>query len=264
MAELHRFFVPADSMSGDVVAIVGEPLHHLRTVLRLGPGTELLLLDGQGGCCRARLDTVGREQAQATILTRWTVAEHPCPLRLLQALPKGDKFDLVLQKGTELGITTFQPVLSGRSIVRQETSRGMRWQRIVREAARQSRRPRLPTLEPLRSLHEALTLVDEPLRLVLWEESARPLQEVLPPQAPTGVALLVGPEGGLAADEVATVRASGFLPVHLGPRILRTETAGLAVAAVLQFRYGDWSHAPHHDHARPAAAAALSSPFSSG
>ena len=252
MAELHRFFVPTDSMSGDGVAIAGEPLHHLRTVLRLGPGTEVLLLDGQGSCCRARLDTVGREQARATVLARWTVAEHPCPLRLLQALPKGDKFDLILQKGTELGITVFQPVLSGRSMLRQETGRSTRWQRIVREAARQSRRPRLPILEPLRSLPEALSLVDEPLRLVLWEESARPLQEVLPPQAPAGVALLVGPEGGLAADEVATVRAGGFLPVHLGPRILRTETAGLAIAAVLQFLYGDWRHAPHHDHSRPA------------
>jgi 16S rRNA (uracil1498-N3)-methyltransferase len=255
MAELHRFFVPTDSMSGDGVAIAGEPLHHLRTVLRLGPGTEVLLLDGQGSCCRVRLDTVGREQARATVLARWTVAEHPCPLRLLQALPKGDKFDLILQKGTELGITVFQPVLSGRSMLRQDTGRSTRWQRIVREAARQSRRPRLPILEPLRALPEALAWVDEPLRLVLWEESARPLQEVLPPQAPAGVALLVGPEGGLAADEVATVRAGGFLPVHLGPRILRTETAGLAVAAVLQFLYGDWRHAPHHDHSRPATAA---------
>jgi len=254
MAELHRFFVPADSMHGDVVVIAGEPVHHLRAVLRLGPGTEVLLLDGQGGCCRARLDTVGREQAQATVTARWTVAEHPCPLRLLQALPKGDKFDLVLQKGTELGITIFQPVLSGRSLLRQETGRSTRWQRIVREAARQSRRPRLPALEPVRSLPEALSLVDEPLRLVLWEESARPLLEVLPPQAPAGVALLVGPEGGFAASEVATVRAGDFLPVHLGPRILRTETAGLAVAAVLQFLYGDWRQAPHHDHIRPVAA----------
>ena len=255
MAELHRFFVPADSMSGDVVTISGESLHHLRTVLRLGPGTELLLLDGLGDCCRARLDTVGREQARATVVARWSVTEHPCPLRLLQALPKGDKFELVLQKGTELGISIFQPVLSGRSLLHQQTDRSTRWQRIVREAARQSRRPRLPVVEPVRSLSEALTLIDEPLRLVLWEESARPLQEVLPPQAPAGVALLIGPEGGLAAEEVATVRAGGFLPVHLGPRILRTETAGLAIAAVLQFLYGDWRHAPHHDHRRLAEAA---------
>lgn len=251
MAELHRFFVPAASLRGANIEITGEPLHHLRTVLRLGPGSEVLLLDGQGGCCRARLQSVGREKAAAVALQCWTASERPCPLRLLQALPKGDKFDLVLQKGTELGVTIFQPLCSGRTLTRADESRRGRWQRIVSEAARQSRRPRLPGLEPLCSLGEAVEKVGEPLRLVLWEESARPLREVLPEEAPAGVALLVGPEGGFAAHEVAAVTAAGFVPVHLGPRILRTETAGLAVAAVLQFLYGDWDHAPHHHEPVP-------------
>jgi 16S rRNA (uracil1498-N3)-methyltransferase len=194
-----------------------------------------------------RLNTVNRDLATTSVITRSTATENPCPLRLLQALPKGDKFDLVLQKGTELGITVFQPLLSCRTLARTDTSRRARWQRIVSEAARQSRRPQMPRLEPLCPLAEALQTVDEPLRLVLWEESARPLREVLPTAAPAAVALLVGPEGGLAADEIATVKAAGFLPVHLGPRILRTETAGLAVAAILQFLYGDWRHAPQQD-----------------
>jgi 16S rRNA (uracil1498-N3)-methyltransferase len=244
MAELPRFFVPADTLRGDSIEIGGEALHHLRTVLRLGPGAEVLLLDGLGGCCRVRLVTLGRDLATAAVSARWTAAEQPCPLRLLQALPKGDKFDLVLQKGTELGITTFQPLLSSRTLARADVSRRLRWQRIVSEAARQSRRPRLPGLEPLCPLQEALGKVDEPLKLVLWEESARPLREVLPSRAPAGVALLVGPEGGFGVEEVAGVEAAGFVPVHLGPRILRTETAGLAVAAVLQYLYGDWDQAP--------------------
>jgi len=247
MAELPRFFVAADTLGGDTIEITGEALHHLRTVLRLGPGAELLLLDGEGACCQARLATVGRDRATATATARWTAAEHPCPLRLLQALPKGDKLDLVLQKGTELGVTVFQPLLSRRTLTRADTSRRGRWQRIVSEAARQSRRPRLPRLEPLCSLGEALEKVDEPLRLVLWEESARPLREVLPATPPAAVALLIGPEGGFTADEVAAVAAAGFVPVHLGPRILRTETAGLAAGAVLQFLYGDWDQTPQHD-----------------
>jgi 16S rRNA (uracil1498-N3)-methyltransferase len=249
MAELPRFFVPADTLAGDPIVIAGEPLHHLRTVLRLGPGSEVLLLDGMGCCCRARLVTVNRDQATAAVLARWTTAEHPSPLRLLQALPKGDRFDLVLQKGTELGITIFQPLLSARTVARADASRRTRWLRIISEAARQSRRPRLPGLELLCPLDEALGKVTEPLRLVLWEESARPLREVLPEVPPAGVALLVGPEGGFAAAEVASVVAAGFNPVHLGPRIVRTETAGLAVAAIVQFLYGDWHHPPQHDRA---------------
>jgi 16S rRNA (uracil1498-N3)-methyltransferase len=209
----------------------------------------VLLLDGQGACCRAGLATVGRDRATATAIARWTAAEHPFPLRLLQALPKGDKLDLVLQKGTELGVTVFQPLLSRRTLARAESSRQARWQRIVCEAARQSRRPRLPRLEPLCSLGEALGKVAEPLRLVLWEESARPLREVLPETPPAGMALLIGPEGGFAAEEIASVVAAGFAPVHLGPRILRTETAGLAASAVLQFVYGDWDSPPRHDRA---------------
>jgi 16S rRNA (uracil1498-N3)-methyltransferase len=246
MADPHRFFVPAATLATDPVTITGEALHHLRAVLRLGQGDEVLLLDGLGGCCRVRLETVGRVHAVATVLVRWTEVEAPCPLRLLQALPKGDKFELVLQKGTELGVTVFQPLRSERTLARAESSRYPRWERIVSEAARQSRRPGRPRLEPLRSLAEALATVAEPLRLVLWEESARPLAEVLPAAPPAGVALLVGPEGGFAVDEVAAVEAAGFVPVHLGPRILRTETAGLAVTAVLQYLYGDWHQPARH------------------
>ena len=240
MADPHRFFLPPADLAGDLLLITGDPLHHLRAVLRLTPGDEVLLLDGTGNCCRARLATVGRDQATATPLSRWTETEHPCPLRLLQALPKGDKFDLVLQKGTELGVTAFQPLLSGRGVARPETGRTARWERIIREAARQSRRPCLPELAPLQPLADALATVREPLRLVLWEDGARPLGEILPAQRPAGVAVLVGPEGGFPATEIAGVVAAGFVPVHLGPRILRTETAGLAVAAVLQYLYGDW------------------------
>lgn len=243
MADLHRFFVPAGSLAGDALDINGEPLHHLRTVLRLGRGSEILLLDGTGHCCRARLESVGRDRAGATVLARWVEEEHSCPLRLLQALPKGDKFDLVLQKGTELGITVFQPVLSGRAVSRPESGRMPRWQRIITEAARQSRRPRLPHLAPLLPLGDALQAVREPLRLVLWEQGARPLAELLPAEPPAGIALLVGPEGGFAGSEIAAATAAGFLPVHLGPRILRTETAGLAATAILQYLYGDWDRA---------------------
>jgi 16S rRNA (uracil1498-N3)-methyltransferase len=114
-----------------------------------------------------------------------------------------------------------------------------RWERIVREAAGQCRRSHLPRLVPPQPFAAALAACDEELRLLLWEEESRPLAEVLPPAPPRSVALLIGPEGGLTVAEVAAARAAGFVPVRLGPRILRTETAGLAAAAVLQYLYGD-------------------------
>jgi len=244
MAELPRFFVPAEDLQGEVVTVAGEALHHLHSVLRLKVGAELLLLDGSGGCCRGRLTALDRRAAVVAVLERWQEHESCCPLQLLQGLPKGDKFDLVLQKGTELGITVFQPVLCERSVSRPERGRGERWTRIVSEAARQSRRPCFPQVAGLLPLTEAVDTVTAPLRLLLWEAGSRPLAEVLPAEPPAAVAVLVGPEGGLTEGEVATAAAAGFVPVHLGPRILRTETAGLAIAAVLQYRYGDWGRSP--------------------
>ena len=104
MAELPRFFLPAESLGTDTVCITGEALHHLAQVLRLQVGDRILLLDGAGLCCEAALTSLTRRAAQAEITARWSVEETALPVRLLQGLPKGDKFDLVLQKGTELGI----------------------------------------------------------------------------------------------------------------------------------------------------------------
>jgi 16S rRNA (uracil1498-N3)-methyltransferase len=244
MAELPRFFLPAAALQGESLSVAGEPLHHLHSVLRLKVGDELLLLDGTGSCCRGRLAAIDRRTATVAVLERWQEQEGCCRLQLLQALPKGDKFELVLQKGTELGVTCFQPLLSARTVARPERGRRERWERIVSEAARQSRRPCLPAVAELLPLTAAVAAVTAPLRLLLWEAGSRPLIDVLPAEAPGEVAVLVGPEGGLTEEEVATAAAAGFLPVHLGPRILRTETAGLAMAAVVQYRYGDWSVAP--------------------
>lgn len=248
MTDLPRFFIPKGELTADEILITSDPLHHLNKVLRLKVGDQAILLDGTGACCRARISALGRHQAKAEPLERWQEIDTALPICLQQALPKGDKLDLVLQKGTELGITRFQPVTCQRSVPQADPQRlqkrSQRWARIISEAARQSRRSVLPELGAVRPLAEAVQMTSDHLRLVLWEQGATPLHEALPAQRPAGVTLLVGPEGGFAPEEVTLVHLAGFQPVHLGPRILRTETAGLAAASILQYLYGDLNLAP--------------------
>lgn len=234
---MHRFFVDSAALASDTVTIAGPALHHLQ-VVRLRLGDEILLLDGQGLLCRARLSGLGKHEAHAEVLERWQETETLLPLRLIQGLPKGEKFEWLLEKGVELGISAFTPVVTTRSQSRGE--KASRWERIGAEAARQCGRPLLPRLDPLQSLETALQGTREALRLMLWEEATLPLNACLPAAAPRDCVLLVGPEGGFAAAEAQSAVAHGFQPVSLGRRILRTETAGMAVAAVLQNRYGDF------------------------
>jgi len=221
---MRRFFVPPEMLAEAIVPLTGEVLHHLAVVLRLSVGDEIVLLDGRGTLCRCKIILLQKKAGQATVMERWQEQDTAFPIHLLQALPKGDKMDLILQKGTELGIRRFSPLLSHRSIPKlapqKAEQRCQRWQRIVSEAARQSRRPLLPEVGAPRSLIEALTDSHEEVRLMLWEEGSRPLTEALPAEAPASIALLVGPEGGFTAEEAQTAAKAGFQPIHLGPRIM--------------------------------------------
>ena len=238
-----RFFVSPETLETDDVRLSEEIVHHLRTVLRREAGEIIQLLDGTGGICRCRVETLGKKGGLALILERGRMEDTAFPIHLFQALPKGDKIDLVLQKGTELGVSSFTVVLAGRSVpvlsAEREDKRQQRWQRIVQEAARQCQRPVLPRLGPALPLAEALVACTEELKLMLWEDESLPLVEALPEGRPGSAAVLVGPEGGFSAEEAAAARKAGFIPVRCGPRILRSETAGFAIASVLQYLYGD-------------------------
>ena len=239
----RHFFVTTEAIHNDTVTLPAELANHVGTVLRLNKGDEIILLDGNGNHYRCRIETLEKRTGAARIIEQWLIEEQTIPLRLIQGLPKGDKMEMILQKGTELGINCFSPVWSERSLPAAPSGRDVkkqqRWQRIVTEAARQSRRPILPNCEQARPLQEVLGDCDAELKLMLWEEGSQPLREVLPELPPREIALLVGPEGGFSPQEAGLAQAHGFLPVHLGSRILRTETAGFAVSAVLQYLYGD-------------------------
>jgi len=245
---MHRFFVDPQDLLSEEVPLTGDVYHHLAKVLRLAVGAEIFLLDGTGNVCLCRILEMGKREGRASVLSRSVEKERGLPVRLLQGIPKGEKMDLILQKGTELGITLFAPVSTSRSASflsdDREGNRMRRWHRIVTEAARQSRRPVLPPLLPPANLEDALGVVTEELRLMLWEGATTPLSEALQGRPPASAALLVGPEGGFDEREAERGMATGFLPVSLGPRILRTETAGFAVTATLQYLYGDLGGLP--------------------
>lgn len=240
----RQFFIPTDAIQDDRVALPSDLASHIGAVLRLTAGEEIILLDGNGQHYRCIIDRLDKRSGEGHIIDQWQETEQTIPVELLQGVPKGDKMDLILQKGTELGIRRFSPVWSERSIPSPDTGRNnkkqLRWQRIVSEAARQSRRPILPQCELPRRLEAALIDCRAELKLMLWEEGSRPLKSVLPQYPPQDVAILVGPEGGFSAREADLAQSFGFIPVHLGPRILRTESAGFAVSAVLQYLYGDF------------------------
>jgi 16S rRNA (uracil1498-N3)-methyltransferase len=193
-----------------------------------------------------RLRRLGARAAEGEIIGRGVHrAESPLDLTLVQGIPKGDKLDVIIRMATELGVTRVVPVISARSIARpepgRESQRIKRWQRVAKEAAKQSGRTVIPDVERPVTLPEWLAAAPRPpgLLLCLWEDADTPAATGLPAGPLLQAILVVGPEGGLTDEEALDLRSAGAILVGLGPRILRTETAGPVGLALLQSRYGD-------------------------
>ncbi len=244
---MRRFFIGKSAIVDGVGVVEGELFRHMIRVLRCKVGDRVILADGEGEEYGALLTSVEGERAFVRILESVAVAVAGTTpeITLFQGIPKGDRMELILQKGSELGATSFVPLLSSRAIPRlagdKAVERVRRWERIVAEAARQSRRSDIPRVGAIVSLTQALAAADQEVKLLLWEgESRQGLRDILESiPCPASVALLVGPEGGFSREEAEEAVAAGFIPVTLGSRILRTETAGLAVLAILQYLWGD-------------------------
>lgn len=242
---MTRFFL--DHVSGDRVELGKEDSHHLLKVMRAAVGEPFTAVAG-GIAFTCRLAEVDGGRAVGEVISQApATGEPPVKITLMQGLAKGDKMEEIVQHGTEIGICGFVPVATSRAVVKLEPKKAAerveRWQRIAREAAEQSRRGAVPQVAPVASWKEALGRSGEfDLMLVPWEEGGEPLKQVLAEAGAAGVksvAVLIGPEGGLSPDEVALARQKGARAVTLGPRILRTETAGLAAAAAILFALGD-------------------------
>lgn len=240
-----RFHIP-DAAPGARVVFPEHSAHHAREVLRLRSGADVRIFDGHGAEFAAVLGTVSRRVVDARLAG--PVRPRPeSPLSLVLALSplKGDRMELVIQKATELGVTAFRPVITARTDAAARPalrgSRQERWDKVASGAAEQSNRAVVPHIAPTVPLAELLAVPFDGLKLLLLEtEGVTPLARTPAPPAGTGVLLLLGPAGGWESTEVERLSAAGFLPVGLGPRILRAETAAIAAVAVAQALWGDF------------------------
>jgi 16S rRNA (uracil1498-N3)-methyltransferase len=243
---MHRFFVPPSWLEGERLSLTGPLAHQLGRVLRMRPGDHIVLLDNSGWAVEVELDQLTPQSVQAHPVHRWQPQTEPrTRLCLYQALTSEKKLDWVLQKGTELGAACFTPTITRRSLLQGDVSENKleRWRRILTEAAEQSGRARIPELTPPMSLEQALSqAADGHLSLIATvEPTARPLRAVLESQAaaPQQVDLFIGPEGGFEPAEIELARQQGVQPISLGPRILRTETAGIVALAAISYALGE-------------------------
>lgn len=241
---LQHFFVSPGVIQAGEICLSGPLVHQMQRVLRLGPGDRVVLLDDTGWAYEVELTGSSHDSVAAQHVRRWQPQTEPSvAITLYQALPKGHQFDLILQKATEMGVATIVPLITQRCIARGQGNL-QRWHRIVREAAEQSGRARLPQVEATQPFAATCAAPPEGTLALLacLGPAARPLREALQPcraTAPREIRLYIGPEGGFAPQELQQARAAGIELVSLGPRVLRTETAALALLSLVLYELGD-------------------------
>ena len=235
----------AGASAGGTVTVEGAEAHHAVAVRRLAVGEPLLLTDGAGTLATCEVAATGKQRLDCTVVSLETVPRSTPSIEVVQALPKGDRGELAVEVLSEIGVDRIVPWAASRSVAVWRGERAAKshakWEATAREAAKQARRAWFPTVAPLASTAEVCALLREaPLALVLDESATTPLPAELPAELPERVVLVVGPEGGLAPDELAAFEEAGARTVRLGAEVLRTSTAGLAAVAALLARTGRW------------------------
>jgi 16S rRNA (uracil1498-N3)-methyltransferase len=251
---MARFFLPHLAVQGNQAMLTGSELHHLRNVLRLREGDRVTLFDDQGQEHEGVIQRLSSSAAEVSLLQSFASSPPAFSLILAQGLLKSHKMDLVVEKATELGVSRILPFVSSFTLASlppaKQKERIARWQRVARSAAKQCGRKEIPGIEKPVPFTDLVSLVAQDMpRLLLWEkEGQASLKDVAHDfPSPLSLLLVVGPEGGLAAEEVACARTQGFSVVSLGKRILRAETAGIVAVALCQFLWGDLGTPPGLD-----------------
>lgn len=239
-----RIYQTGSYQKGDRLTLDESAAHHLATVLRARVGEKLFLFNGQQTEFNAEVTAIRKKRVEVLIGDEVSsLKESPLQIHLGQAICKGDKMDWILQKGTELGVQTFTPILSSRAA--HEISDPIRcekkmkhWQGVIIHATEQCGRNQLPQLNPPIGLEEFITTDRPNEKWILSPHTTTRLKDCPPPKK--NITLLVGPEGGWSDLELLNASQGGFQPVTLGPRILRTESAPIAMISILQYMAGDF------------------------
>lgn len=244
---MPRFFITIESPLPDHVILEGTDVHHIRNVLRLGPGDTVTLVTPRGDEYSAAIREAGPRAVDAEVLEKTRSAENSVGLEiaLAQGVPRGGKMDFVIQKAVELGAASIHPFISSRTVPRLDKARGekrvARWRRIAMESCKQCGRGGVPAVSEILPLEDVVRRVGPEYRkIVLWEKAPTAWDKVFEDNPlPRRFFVLAGPEGGLSEGEVDVCESAGFIPAGLGPRILRTETTALCFLSILQYQLGD-------------------------
>lgn len=243
---MPRFFVTSDQVHGDEIIINGSDVNHIKNVLRMNCGEELEVCDGCGHDYACVIKDVDKDAVYLQVEKSWdSLVELDTKLYLFQGLPKADKMELIIQKAVELGAYAIVPTVTARTIVKlddkKEAKKLARWQQIAESAAKQSGRAIIPEVMNPISFKEALKRVKEmdagiiPYEKAEGMDAARDL--VAGMNGKKSIGIFIGPEGGFEESEIALAMEAGVRPMSLGRRILRTETAGLAILSILMFEF---------------------------
>lgn len=239
---MPRFYIPQPLAIGQLVSLPEAVAHHIQ-VLRLAQGELVTLFNGEGGDYSATLSEIGKRHVSVEIKTHQPrEVELPFGVTLAQALPEASKMDWIIEKAIELGVSGLQPLAAQRCVVRLSAERAEKkmahWQGIIESASEQSGRNRLAQLAPLQDYKQWITQQDMHRRIILTPRAEQSLADWARHQSPQAVTLVIGPEGGLSDAEESLAIQHGALPLAMGPRILRTETAGLSAVAILSGLWG--------------------------
>jgi len=245
----RRFLIKKEFIQGDKAILTDkEEIKHLWRVMRLKRGDRVILFDGEDQEYAALIKQIKHGEVIFQIQSAIPVSSKEPPLQIILGIGvlKGTKFDWLIQKITELGVAEIVPFYGQRSVPNwgdaKIISKKNRWEKIATAAAKQCQRPKIPLIHPPCCFQEALQKISgDVLRIFVWEKEAEKSLAQITHAAYPGIYALVGPEGGFSDEEATQAQEAGVKPVHLGPRILRSETAGMVVVALLQFLFGDLS-----------------------
>jgi 16S rRNA (uracil1498-N3)-methyltransferase len=240
---MHRFYVNQNQIQGNYVTITGPDVNHIKNVLRMKPGEEIIICNGQGKDCYCIINRVSEGEISAEIKSEETTGtELKSKITLFQGLPKKDKMELIIQKAVELGVHEIIPVMTKRVVVKledkkKEEKKLERWQAIAEGAAKQSGRGIIPVIKPVQTYKEAVMNAKSMGIGLIPYENAEDMQHTRQIFNNIGqfesIGIFIGPEGGFEESEIELAEANQILPITLGRRILRTETAGLAILSML-------------------------------